>query len=339
MKKLIAIIGVFALVAWSGWRLWYALALRAVDGDDVSRVSVTIPTGASTVSIAETLEEKNLIRSPRAFVSYAKGEGKAATLQAGTFVLQRSMTTAEIVDALTTGRTQEMSVTIPEGYTVQDIDALLAGKGLAAEGAIVACATDCAFEGYDFLPAASGSQAPRGGRLEGYLYPDTYFVPSEGVDPEAFLARMLDAFRTRVIDAKAGDIEASGHSLHEVVTMASLIEEETRTDDERAIVSGILWKRISEGIGLYVDASNRYILSKPTAAITAADLAMDSPYNLRLYRGLPPGPIANPSMASIEAALNPEESPYYYYLHGTDGLIRYAVTNDEHNLNKARYLR
>lgn len=126
--------------------------------------------------------------------------------------------------------------------------------------------------------------------------------------------------------------------MHDIITMASLIEEESRHDEERAIISGILWKRFDEGIGLYVDASNRYILDKPTAAITANDLNMDSPYNLRKYRGLPPGPIANPSIGSIRAALNPESSPYYYYLHGNDGRIHYAVTNDEHNVNRARYL-
>ena len=105
------------------------------------------------------------------------------------------------------------------------------------------------------------------------------------------------------------------------------------------MVSGILWKRFDEGMGLGVDAAIRYILDKPTAVLTRVDLEVDSPYNLRKYRGLPPGPIANPGIRSIEAALRPQASDYYYYLHGTDGVIRYAVTNDEHNENKARYLR
>lgn len=335
---MIALIGIFSLVMWSGWRFWYALSLRAADPDDTSRISVTIPEGSTTPAIAEELEAKELIRSPGAFVRYAKKSGKASSLQAGTFVLQRTMTTAQIVEALSTGVTQEMSVTIPEGYTVQDIDDLLAKKGLISGGEIVDCANTCDFDSYDFLPPL-GNMAKRGGRLEGYLYPDTYFVSSQNLDPAQFLGRMLTAFRTKVLDKKSEDIDASGRSLHEIITMASLVEEETRTGDERGIVSGILWKRLDEGIGLYVDASNRYILNKPTEAITASDLKMDSPYNLRKYQGLPPGPIANPGMASIEAAINPVDSPYYYYLHGTDGQIRYAVTNDEHNLNKARYLR
>lgn len=338
MKKFLALIGIASLLLWSSWRLWYTLALRAADADDQSRVSVTIPAGASTAGIASLLEDKELIRSPRAFIAYAGETGDDASLQAGTFVLRRSMSTAEIVDALTTGSTQEMSLTIPEGYTVEDIDALLSEKGLIAAGDIADCANTCDFSTFDFLPSGAG-QAERGGKLEGYLYPDTYFIEPDNVVPKFFLERMLGAFRTKVIADKEEEIAASGRSLHEIVTMASLIEKETRTGDERAVVSGILWKRLDEGIGLYVDAANRYILNKPTAEITAEDLNMDSPYNLRRYAGLPPGPIASPGLPSIEAAIAPESSPYYYYLHGSDGQIRYAVTNDEHNVNKARYLK
>jgi UPF0755 protein len=338
MKKLLTIIVIAVLLIWGMWRIWYGMALRPVDRGDTSRVSVTIPSGASTTAIADILEEKNVIRSSYAFGVYAKRADKASTLQAGTFVLQPSMTTPEVVAALSSGETQEMSVTIPEGFTVKDIDALLAAKGLITEGEIIDCANTCDFESFDFLPSGT-NQAERGGKLEGYLYPDTYFVASDNFVPKFFLERMLGTFRTKVVNGMADDIEASGKPLRDIITMASLIEEETRTDDERTIVSGILWKRINEGIGLYVDASNRYILDKPTATITATDLNMDSPYNLRKFNGLPPGPIANPSIASIEAAMNPESSPYYYYLHGTDGVIRYAVTNDEHNANKARYLR
>jgi UPF0755 protein len=338
MKKLIIIIGILALLTWGIRSFMYAHALKPVDKNDTARISVTIPSGSSAEDIGELLEEKDVIRSAGAFKKYAKKEDKTSSLQAGTFVLQKSMSTNEIVDALTAGQTGEISVTIPEGYTVKDIDALLAEKGLIDEGDIAECARTCDFSSFDFLPS-NANLAPRGGQLEGYLYPDTYFVSSVGFAPQSFLERLLNTFEAKVIDAHQKDIAEGGHSLHEIVTMASLIEEETRTQDERAVVSGILWKRFNEGIGLYVDASNRYILDKPTAAITAGDLDMDSPYNLRKYRGLPPGPIANPGIQSIVAALKPESSPYYYYLHGSDGQIRYAVTNDEHNLNKAKYLR
>lgn len=338
MKKLIAAIIVLLIVVWAGRHVWYSRALRAVDTTDDTRVTVTIPAGSSTATIADLLKEQNLIRSSSAFAAYVKAEDKAAALQAGSFVLRRNMTAQEVVDALSGGEREEISVTIPEGYTVEDIDELLAEKGLITAGELVDCANTCDFETFDFLPTGT-KQAERGGKLEGYLYPDTYFVSAADFVPKFFLERLLGTFRTRVVNEYEQQIKSSGHTLHEIVTMASLVEEETRTDDERAVVAGILWKRFDEGIGLYVDASNRYIADKPTATLTAADLDMDTPYNLRRYQGLPPGPITNPSLASIEAALTPESSPYYYYLHGTDGQIRYAVTNDEHNVNKARYLR
>lgn len=338
MKKFLSFIVVVALVWWGWSKLSYGRGLKPVDATDTARVSVTVEPGSSTTAIAENLKQKGVIRSASAFAKYVENEDKGASLQAGTFVLQKSMSVAEIVEALTGGQREELSVTIPEGYTVKDIDALLAEKGLIEAGALIDCANKCDFSSFDFLPSGN-NQAERGGKVEGYLYPDTYFVSPADFVPKFFIERMLGVYRQRVVNGMADDIASSGRSLHEITTMASIIEEETRAGDEREIVSGILWKRFEEGIGLYVDASNRYILNKPTATITAADLDMDSPYNLRKYRGLPPGPIANASMASIEAALNPESSPYYYYLHGTDGVIRYAVTNDEHNANKAKYLR
>lgn len=333
MKRFLLIFAIVFVAALA----WYNRALRPVSAEE-ARVSVVIPSGSSTDAIAAMLEEKELIRSPLAFKLHAKKSGKAGTMQAGNFVLMTSMSTPEIVSALTTGEVKEASLTIPEGYTVQDIDALLAKKGLIEGGELVDCASSCDFSTFDFLPSG-GDLSQRGGRVEGFLYPDTYFVDTANFVPKFFIERLLGTFRTRVIDGLKDDIAASPRSLHEIVTMASLIEEETRTDDERATVSGILWKRFDADMGLGVDAAVRYIINKQTSAITTADLAIDSPYNLRKFRGLPPGPIASPSLASIKAALHPQESPYWYYLHGNDGVIRYAVTNDEHNVNKYNYLR
>jgi UPF0755 protein len=337
MKKLLSLLVIFALTFVS-WNLWYGRALRAPDAGNEERVIVRIQKGASTADIAETLEEKGIIRSKAAFVRYAKKSGKAHALQAGSFVLLKSMDVPAVIDALTSGTSQEAPVTVPEGYTAMDIDALLAEKGIIAPGELMACVQSCDFSDVSFLPTAAGL-AERGGRLEGYLYPDTYFVVLDDFDPEAFLRRMLSTFRQKVVVELEGGIASSDRTLHEVVTMASLIEKETRTDDERPVVSGILWKRYDAQMGLGVDATVRYILEKPTAALTTADLNANSPYNLRKFRGLPPGPIASPGIASIRAALKPQESDYWYYLHGKDGQVRYAVTNEEHNLNKYKYLR
>lgn len=316
---------------------WYKHNLTPVDASSEQRVPLVVEKGSSTAAIAHDLKEKDLIRSPWAFNAYVRLHGKAADLKAGSFVFTPSMGVREIVDSLAEGQTGEMSVTIPEGYTVFDIDALLTEKGLIESGEFAECALTCDFSSFTFLPDPK-NLAARGGKVEGYLYPDTYFVDPSNFVPKFFLERLLGTFRSKVIDGLDGDIAASGRSLHEIVTMASLVEEETRTGDERAIVAGILWKRFDEGIGLYVDATTRYIAEKPTAALTTHDLDVDSAYNTRKYRGLPPGAIASPSLSSIKATLHPESSPYYYYLHGSDGKIRYAVTNDEHNANKTKYL-
>lgn len=333
MRKIISIV----ILAGIGVSLWYVLSLRPVSTDD-TRILVRIPSGSSVAAIGQMLEEKGLIRSAQAFSFYARIHAAQSALQAGDFSLRANMDVPEIMQALRKGFSEEVTITIPEGFTVSDIDALLAKKGLLEVGAFQKCAQECDLLGFSFLPTGA-ALAKRGGKVEGYLFPDTYFVLHEGFTAEKFLIRLLGAFRKRVIEGLADDLKASKHSLHEIVTMASLIEEETRTNEERPVVAGILWKRFDQKIGLGVDATNRYILEKPTAALTKNDLDVDSAYNLRKYRGLPPGPIANPGLASISAALHPQVSPYWYYLHGKDGMIRYAKTNEEHNGNKALYLR
>lgn len=333
MKKLLALLAIILLGTFS----WYFLSLRPVNAADASRKNIKIESGMSVNAIAAMLQEKQIVRSARAFSLYVRFHNAESSIQAGDFVLQPLMTVEEIVRTLNKGYSEEVTITIPEGYTVKDIDALLVKKELIKDGEFLACAQTCDFSGFSFLPQAA-ALAKRGGKVEGYLFPDTYFVIRDGFTPEKFLIRLLGTFRTRVVEGLKDDITASKRSLHDIVTMASLIEEETRTNDERAIISGILWKRFRENVGLGVDATVRYIVEKPTAAITLTDLDIDSAYNLRKYRGLPPGPIANSGLESIKAALYPEESKYWYYLHGKDGQIRYAETNDGHNRNKRLYL-
>ncbi len=333
MKKFALISLVLIVLAYG----WYRFSLRPADSADTAAYPVNIPQGLSVRAIGKVLQEKNFLRSPLAFEIYARVHGVAGLLQAGTFSLKTSMSAPEIIAALQRGLTEQVIVTIPEGFTVRDIDALLASKGLSETGALIACATQCNLSDYAFLPSGK-SLAARGGRLEGYLFPDTYFISRSNFTVETFVEKLLENFQKRVTEGMAADLKSSKRSLHDIVTMASLIEEETRTADERPVVSGILWKRLDNGISLGVDAAVRYIVGKPTAAITRADLDIDSPYNSRKYLGLPPGAIANAGLSSFQAALNPENSPYLFYLHGNDGQIRYARTNDEHNANRVKYL-
>jgi len=320
--------------------IWYQYSLLPVNAESEIRLTVNVPSGSSVTAIADILEGKGVIRSSRAFRIFLAFHYPDAVFQAGAFVMQPSQTIDEVVDVLSTGLGHEMIVTIPDGFTVKEIDVLLTEKKLIAAGDLTKCASICDFSSFEFLPfAKKSSLAARGGLIEGYLYPDTYFVVADDFEPKFFLERLLFTFRKRVLDRFVSDIEQSGRSLHEIVTMASLIEKETRTNEERRMVAGILWKRFDVGRGLDVDAANRYILEKRTSPLTGTNLNDSSPYNTRKFRGLPPGPIASPGIKSIEAALHPEVSEYWYYLHGKDGKIRYAITNEDHNINKYKYLR
>ena len=333
MKKIFFILAILSVVSVYGW---YSRVLSPVDSGNNEKHIVTIQKGMTTQGIAAMLVHEGMIRSARGFALYTRLHGQGALLQAGQFVLSPSMDVSEIIAVLHGKLSAQSIITIPEGLSVRDIDQLLASKGLSKQGEVIACAKTCAFEGIDFLPAASAQMQ---NRVEGYLFPETYFVVMSDFSPEHFLERLLQTFKKRVIEDLAGDLKNSKHSLHEIITMASLIEEEAKSDDERPMVAGILWKRFDAKVGLAVDAAIRYALEKKSGALTKDDLDVDSPYNTRRHRGLPPGPIANPGLKSILAALHPKDSPYWYYLHDRQGMIHYAVTNDEHNENKNRYLR
>jgi len=281
---------------------------------DATSTSLTIESGMTVREVADVLKEHGVITSAMAFRWYVKNRGLDTGIQPGQVEIPRGAGFAEIAALLSEREGRQMRITIPEGFTIAQIDALLTEKGLIEAGAFAACTEEHC--------------------MEGYLFPDTYFVDPTEFDPMAFATRLRATFDARVMD----ELSDSDRSLDQIVIMASLIERETRTDEERPIVSGILWKRFDAGRGLDVDASVRYALGKETGPLTKSDLENPSPYNTRRHAGLPPGAIANPGLKSIRAALNPEESEYWYYLHGKDGQIRYAVTNEEHNVNKAKYL-
>jgi len=337
MRRILLILVIGVLV----FGLWFRYALSSSDSTNKKEESFTVQSGESIGVIAANLGERGLIRSPWVFKWYARIKGVAGKLQAGSFAVSPSASSPDIIEILHSGKTQEFFVTVPEGYTVADIDKLMAAKGLGKPGDIIDCAFTCDFETFDFLPSTAATTRERGigSRLEGYLFPETYSVSPTDYKPKFFLERMLGTFRKKIVNGHASEIAASGKTLHQVVTMASMVEEESRHDEERAQVAGILWKRLENKVVLGVDATTRYVLGKSTDVLTKADVETDSAYNTRRTQGLPPSPIANPGESAITATLGPKASQYWYYLHDKSGVIRYGVTNDEHNVNKAKYLR
>ncbi len=275
---------------------------------------VYVPEGSSISSVAETLYTEGAISSKTVFKIASRTAGG---VQAGAYSIAPTESAFGLAIRFANGETglAPVSVTIPEGATLRDITRILE-TGIPD------------FDTQGFLKLAE--------EQEGYLFPETYqFYP--GAAPTVVYER-LTAETRRVLDSLKDEVVASGHSEHEVLTMASILEKEARQYETMRTVSGILWRRIEIGMPLQVDAVFGYIFGKPTFHPTFEDLEIDSPYNTYKYRGLPPGPIGNPGLNAIKAALDPEPSPYLYYLTGKDGTMHYARTFDQHVDNR-RYLK
>ncbi len=337
MRRLFAVI-VLMLAVVGGW-FW--LSIRPANSAATKTMVVRIESGMSLSQVSSDLQDRHLIRSALAFKLLALVSRQSGNIKAGAFAVTAAQTSSEILSILVGGKSEVISITIPEGYTVKDIDTLLASKGLGEIGDIINCAYTCDFSTFEFLPGSPAGTKEQGigSRLEGYLFPETYFVSVAEYHPKFFLERMLGTLRKRIVSEYGSEILLKKRTLPDLLTMASLVEEESRHEDERPVVAGILWKRLEAKTLLGVDASLRYVLQKRSEPLTKSDLESDSPYNTRNHRGLPPSPIANPGISAFLAALRPEESSYWYYLHDKDGVIHYAVTNDEHNRNRALYLR
>ncbi len=262
-------------------------------------------------------------------------QGAASKIKAGTYQLEVGESAHDVVSRMAEGDVvlDEFSLTFPEGFTTKQIAARASARGIGTEEAFIAAATPAAFvQRFPFL-----SSIPAGRSLEGYLFPDTYKV-FEDDTPQDVIERMLANFSQKVPAQLETDIAQSGRTMDEIMIMASIVEREVIKDEDMALVAGVLWKRLDDGEGLYADATIRYALNKWDGGLTVQELALDSPYNTRKYRGLPPGPISNPGIRAIMAALHPQESDYYYYLSTPSGETIFSKTNDEHNLNKAKYL-
>lgn len=300
------------------------------------RVTVEIPKGAGVREIARRLQEAGVIRSPSGFVILVFLRGARGDLHAGAYELSPAESPPEILRRLTTSDTlpEDTAVTFPEGFTLQQMMERLTARGIVEGDAFLAAATADRFRGeFTFL-----TDAPAGSTLEGYLFPDTYRF-FQGAGAEDVLRKMLQRFGDQFTTAQheaQGRLPTTG--LHEIVALASIVEREVRTADDRRLVAGILWRRFADGVGLDADATIRYITGNWDRPLTAGDLRLDSPYNTRRYRGLPPGPIGNPGLDSLRAALHPEPSDFHYYLSAPDGKTVFSKDLEEHRAARARYL-
>lgn len=308
-----------------------------VDESDDSVISFQVKKGENLKEISKNLQEKDLIRNGFFFNNYAKSNKLDTKILAGRFLLQKNMNVPEILEKLSDPSQSEMTITIQEGLTTKDIENKLVELGLTHEGEFLNGVNEFnGWEYYNFIQPSEVSGLPY--PLEGFLYPDTYFLEPETFVAEDMIYLALDNFEKKWEAIKpTGESKLDQYSLHEVLTMASIIENEVFGKEDKQIVSGILWKRLENSWTIGADATLLYITKDRT--ITSEDLALDSPYNTRKNLGLPPGPISNPSTESIEAALYPKKTDYWFYLTTLDtGEVIYSKTNEEHNLNREKYL-
>ncbi len=306
---------------------YYRYTLYAPNLSSAELTPFIIQKGELPDHIAQRLQKEGLIQSSWVFLRYAERSGDAQNFQAGKFYLHANMPYSELSHTLTKAAVDEVSITLLEGFTNQDIDDLLVHLDLAEPGEFLECVQTCDFKNYPFLPKDVHLR-------EGFFFPDTYYVIPARFNVETFAKRLLSTF-----DQKTKSIfSASSRNEWDILKMASIIEKESRDGDERPIVAGILWKRLDNGWMLGADATTRFITGKKTETLTAEDLSDKNPWNTRAVKGLPPGAICNPGLSSIWAAANPEETQYWYYLHGPNGEIHYGITIDDHSANKADYL-
>ena len=319
----------------------FALALPAVVGyayidhqihapasSGEGRVRVLIPPGATFHQTASILHEAGLIDNVTVFNLYARYRHLDRTVQAGAYELDRKLNMEQILLALQTAVPDEIFVTIPEGYTIQKTAKRLDAGGIIKGAEYLDLATKGSFG--DQFPFLQGR--PAGATLEGFLFPDTYLVAtSSKTKANDLIVTQLKQFGTIWTDARQAQATQRKITILQAATIASMIEREAQYDEDRAQVSSVIYNRLARGMLLQIDATVLYAKGVWKATVTYDDRKIDSPYNTYLHPGLPPGPIANPGLKAIDAALNPAQTDYLYYLSDPHGHLHYARTLDEFN--------
>lgn len=298
-------------------------------------VTVSVEEGESAREIAEKLEEAGVIQSARLFRVLAALMALEDSLKAGDYEFERGETAASAVRRISQGLTSSMVVTIPEGLRLEEIAELLERRGVISANEFLRAQGDV-------YTASFLEKLPPNVGLEGYLFPATYGFSRKAGGHEV-VQRLLDAFDQRFVEEILPRLTAGGGSLHETIALAAIIEREAGAPDDRPLIGSVFANRLEQGWPLQADPTIQYALgSDPASArrfgywkrdLTAADLNTDSPYNTYENLGLPPGPIANPGVDSILAALEPADTNYLFFFTRPDGVTLFAETLEDHRRN------
>lgn len=325
MKTLIRLAGILFVVLGFGVMFFAPAAWLRHPANDAPTVSLVVKDGWTIRDVASALGEEKLA-SPFAYRLYSWIDSAATRPRAGTYAIPVGSNYRMIARTIALGPARnEVSFTTIEGWTISDVSAALAKQGTAIAPSDF-FAERLAAE-YPFLRTL-----PAGTTLEGYLFPDTYRVWKDQL-PDALLKKQLDEFTSKTEGFEA-EVVKQGRSFRDVVILASIIEKEVKNDADRPIVAGIFMNRLKAGMAMQSDATLNYVLKSGKSRLSGDDLASTSPYNTYKNKGLPPGPISNPGFASLQAALRPAETPYWYFLTDDQGKTYFAKTFEEHVRNR-----
>jgi UPF0755 protein len=315
-----------------------ALAMRSVwtgmnepyKGYEGAEQFVTIPPGAGAADIRKRLLDAGVVRDEFTLRAALRWTGASRALKAGEYRFDREMSAVDVVEKIAGGDIYTRRMTFPEGLTIAEMARLFESREFGRAKDFVAAAANAELI-RDVDPAAPD--------LEGYLFPDTYDLP-RNASAARLVAVMVDRFKTTYTQELRDQARAQGLTTRQAVTLASLVEKETAKDEERPLVAAVYRNRMKIGMGMQADPTVVYALQKAgryDGNIRREDLAFDSPYNTYKYGGLPPGPIAAPGRAALEATLNPAAADYLYFVSRNDGSHVFARTLEEHNANVREY--
>ena len=288
------------------------------------KVDLLVKEGMATSQIAAILENKGLIKSAKLFAIEVKTKGYENSLQAGQYEIISGMSDKEILDKLVKGDVKREKITIPEGYGVKQIASLLDEKNIVKKETFLTAAKN--FTPYSYMETDDTLVEYK---TEGFLFPSTYFI-YPGMNEKDILTMMVKEFDRQLTPEIRKKIEEKGRTIREFITFASLVEKEAAVEEDRPYIAKAFIKRLDIHMPLQSCATIQYILGYPKPELTIADTQIESPYNTYLNYGLPPGPIANPGLASMKAVLNPADEDYLFFVVQKNGKHIFSKTYSEH---------
>lgn len=310
--------------------IWFNIMLSPPNAANEAFVQFEVSSGITAKQLAVQMKDKGIIKDPLAFRLYAKLNGLDVKIKSGNYLLSPSMTLKQILDKLVTGETinNDIKITIPEGSNLETIASIFQKRGLVSKDDFIGSANVNKFKiKYSFL-----EEFPEDTSLEGFLFPDTYFLP-KGKKPEFYIDVLLNMFEKTYFSKVDKLLKENGieYTPYQIVTIASIIEAEAKLDSERPIIAGVFYNRLRIGKPLESCATIAYIIDEHKEILTFEDLEVDSPYNTYKNIGLPPGPIGSAGLSSLMAAANPAEVDYLYFVAKGDGSHVFSKTYAEHS--------